>query len=407
MLELFLKYAAMDSKSGVDKETHPTSSGQTEVIRAIKDDLLENGVSEDQFRAFKDGSLLVSFAGAKKGKKVCYAAHVDTSPDAPGGATCIIHDNYQGGDIVLPENGIKIPAADLVGKEGKTIVTASGRTTLGADDKSGVAILNQIARDMANGLIRDYAPVDMWFCVDEEVGQLDISVVQPHIVNSWDAFITLDGGHPQEVDTDCFCGWETFVDFFGESAHPGVDGKKLKPAHYAMARLITELDDHLKTPWESAGMDPFMYVAKATEMTPVHSRAEFYPRSFDPAELPWFHETIVQKAKQIAGKYKVRCKISGKGLMYVGTGTAIKQHPEVLDSIMRVINEVVGEPHGNAVRGGTDGAMANVSYPSLPAPNLGVGMYNFHGVKEFLVVEEMLAMYEVMKRLVPAYADSE
>ena len=95
----------------------------------------------------------------------------------------------------------------------------------------------------------------------------------------------------------------------------------------------------------------------------------------------------------------------GRGLLYVRTGTAIKERPWVLIPIMKVIDKVVGKPRENAVRGGTDGAMVNIKYPDLPAPNLGVGMYNFHGVREFLVVEEMLAMYEVMKLLVPAYAD--
>ncbi len=404
VLDLFLKYATIDSKSGVNKKAHPTSPGQTKLIRMIENDLLAHGVNANQLRVLKDGSLLVHFPGTKNGKTVCYAAHVDTSPEAPGGGKCIIH-NHKGGKIVLPKKGIVIPSKDLAGKKGMTIVTGDGKFIPGAVDKAGVAILVRIARDLAVGVIADHPPVYMWFCVDEEVGQLNIDVVPPKIVRSWDAFITLDGGHPLGVDTDCFCGWETIVEFFGQSAHPGEGGKKLKPAHYAMACLIINLEDHFETPWETDRLLPFVYVADVTEMSAIHARAEIIPRSFEASQLPLFHKKIVQKAKEVAKMYGVRCQISGRGLMYVGTGTAIKKRPEVLVPIMTAIREVVGEPYENSVRGGTDGAMANKKYSDLPAPNLGVGMYNFHGVREFLVVEEMVAMYKVMKRLIPAYAD--
>lgn len=403
VLKLFLRYAAVDSKSGVNKGAHPTSPGQTKLIKMIQDDLMAHGITPNQLRILKDGSLLVHFPGTKKGKTVCYAAHMDTSPEASGGGKCIIH-NYKGGKIVLPKGGIVIPSKDLAGKKGKTIVTGNGKFIPGADDKAGVAILVQIARDLAGGFITaHHPPVYMWFCVDEEVGQLDISVVPPKIVRSWDAFITLDGGHPQGVDTDCFCGWETIVEFFGQSAHPGEGGKKLKPAHYAMAQLIQELEGFFDAPWRSTGLDSFVYVAEVTEMTSVHARAEIIPRSFVSDKLSVFHNKIVAVAKDAAGDYSVTCNISGRGLTYVGTGTAIKNHPEVLVPIRIAIREVVGEPYENSVRGGTDGAMANKKYPDLPAPNLGVGMYNFHGVREFLVVEEMLAMYNVMQKLIPAY----
>ncbi|MFA6423999.1 MAG: hypothetical protein WCV83_01640 [Candidatus Magasanikbacteria bacterium] len=405
VLDLFLKYAAIDTKSGVNEENHPSSVGQTTLIAMIKQDLLASGATEGQFLHFKDGSMLVRFEGTVNGKAICYAAHVDTSPEAAGGATCIIHE-YDGGDIVLPEGDVVISEKDLADKKG-TIVTANGLTTLGADDKAGVAILCQIGSDLANGTIAHHPPVDLYFCVDEEIGQLEIGVVPSEIVGSWSAFITLDGGNPQMVDTSCFNGWETIVEFFGQSAHPGADGENLKPAHYAMARLITELQDTwvVDAPWISRGDAPFIYVSRVGEMTPVHAQAEVMPRSFNAEDLPKFHELIVEITENIVASYGVRCQISGRGLLYVNTATAIKQHPEVLDPIMHAIHEILHTTGENAVRGGTDGAMANMKYPGLPSPNLGVGMYKFHGVREFLVVKEMLAMYEVMKLLVPAYAD--
>lgn len=405
-LKLFLELAKMDSRSGLDMEAHPTSPGQTVVLDRIEEILKAGGVMGDQILHFADGSRLISFVGTKPGKKICYAAHVDSHPDAPGGAKCIVHE-YKGGDIVLPEKGTVISATDknLRQKVGRTIVTASGDTTLSADDKAGVAILVQIMLDLASGKIKDYPSVDFWLCVDEEVGQLDISVVPREIVESWDGLVTLDGENPQNVDTDCFCGWETIITFVGKSAHPGVDGDNLKPAHYALARLINQLEVNENQPWETSGFDSFIYVSEVVEMTVNKAVAKIHPRSFNRDDLPGMHEDVLEIARKAAKHYGVEYEVGGRGLLYVGTGTAIKQHPKILRPILDVVSKVVGQCEEQAVRGGTDGAMINIAYPNLPSPNLGVGMYNFHGVREFLVVEEMLATYEVMKRLVPAYAE--
>ena len=157
-------------------------------------------------------------------------------------------------------------------------------------------------------------------------------------------------------------------------------------------------------PWQTKDLEPFVYVAGVTSTTSVKATAKVYPRSFDPDELPGMHQTVVRLAEKVASRYKVGCEIGGEGLMYVGTGTAIQKSPEILPPIMRTVDEVLGKSTQQSVRGGTDGAMINVDRPDLASPNLGTGMYDFHGTGEFLVVEEMISMYEVMKRLIPAYA---
>jgi len=110
----FLDYAMMDtqSKGGVE-EARPSSDGQTVMLNWIEHELHDGGVADDQRHRLKDSSLLVRFPGTKPGKTICYVAHVDSHPDAPGGAKCIVHDDYPGGDIMLPEGGTIIPATDV------------------------------------------------------------------------------------------------------------------------------------------------------------------------------------------------------------------------------------------------------------------------------------------------------
>ena len=413
ILRRFLKYARIDSRSDVKlgeklgKGQGPSTPGQTEIIKAILSEISPYVVQGRLFISLLgDGSLLLYFPGRRLGYTVCLASHVDTYYGFEGGAKPILNF-YGGGNIKLPKNGKVIPAEDLAGKEGKIIITADGSTTLGADDKAGVAVLVQIALDILWGEITDYGPLYLWFCTDEEIGKLDTEVVPPEIVKSWDILITVDGGNPKDIVTECFSMTDINVEFFGRDAHAGDNGNKIRPANYAICQLVTDIMYKHKTPWGSKDREGFIYASQFGVMTPEYAEVYFCPRSFDLVELNAFYDSIVKTIKKVVAYYGVTYKISENKLTCVNTKNAIDKKMNLLEPIIKALAKAgCDDPRFCAGRYGTDGAMVNLNIPDLPAPDIGTGGYNVHGPLEYLVVEEMYTMYKAIRALLPLYAYS-
>ncbi len=410
-LNRFLSYVKIDSRSDNDKGAElekgegPSTPGQIEVIEAILSELEPYYVpGMMDANILSDGSLLLYFPGKRLGATMCLAAHVDTYYAIPGGANPIIH-HYKGGNIELPKNGKVISADSLAGKEGKTIITTDGSTTLGGDDKAGVAILVQVARDILTSQITDYPPLYMWFCTDEEVSRLDIEVVPPEVVKSWDILITVDGGDPRDIGVECFSITDTIVEFFGQDAHAGDRGYKIKSANYAMCRLVIELETRHKVPWDSHGRDGMVYAAEFDKMRTEHAKVYFCPRSFDLKELAAFNQSIKDTAQKIARYYGVDCKITDDSkLCCINIKEAIDAKRHLVEPISKALAEVgYKDAKPFVARYGTDGSMINVTHPNLPTPDIGTGAYDMHSELEFVVLEEMYDMYRAVRALLPLY----
>lgn len=402
VIERFLRYTKVDTRadSSAPKDQNPSSPGQTEFIAMLRMELEDMDILDEQMIMLEDGSMIVRFPG--EGEGVCLAAHVDTYYGVSGKVTPIVHEPYTGGDVHLPKNGTVIPAKDLKKHLGQSLITSSGDSVLGADDKVGVAIMMQIIKDLQDvpeQMIN--APVDFWFCTDEEIGRLDISLVPEEVRKSWTkGMISLDGGSPQEVDIGCFCGWGTKITFIGQDAHPGVDGKNLKCAHYAAAKLVTDLAmTEYAMPRHSSGMQPFIYVNN-TEGDSSKAVVNCHPRSFDKDELPRMHAFIKGLARTAAQCFGVKWTSAGsKKLMYVSTEPAIEGNPTLKNAIEEVWREMDLDVEWSWVRGGTDGAMANMHEPDLAAPNTSAAMHNIHGEREFSTAEEIKLSYRLHSKL--------
>ena len=404
LLDRFIRYTKIDSHSNIErgKTNSPSTYGQVKMIRMIERELLGGGANPNQLQALSDGSLLVHFVGTGEGKTICLAAHVDTYFGLPGGANPIVHA-YAGGDIVLPEGGVVISESDLAGHAGKTVVTSDGTTTLGADDKSGVAILVQLALDIQKGEIK-HGPLYLWLCVDEEISKMDVRVLPPEIIESLDILITVDGGKPEEVIVECLSDMEVEVEFFGEDAHSAFEGHKLKPAHYAAARLVSKLEDISIVPWKSFGRDGFIYADGFGQMTPSGSKVNFCLRSFESNKLLRYQAMVEAMTSQVARSYGVAFQTRNK-VNCLNIKKAIDTHPHLLAPIVNGFKQVGIDASLCSGRYGTDGAMVNAVYPDLPAPDIGTGGYNVHSLKEFLVVEEMYVIYEALKAILPLYLE--
>jgi tripeptide aminopeptidase len=309
---------------------------------------------------------------------------------------------YEGADIVLPHDNIIIPAADLTGLEGKSIITADGTSLLGADDKAGVAALVTLAESLlAHRPV--HGPVTLWFCVDEEIGEVGVKFLPEGVADQWDVFWTVDGKELSTVDIGCFYGAKILVQFVGNDAHPGVAGSALRPAHYAAADFLSLLAIG-PTPWTTSGEEPFIYVPALSNATAGKTDVIVYPRTFNPEDFPGLHTRIEEAATAAARRFGVEVKVGETEVMYVSTEAAISAKPHLVEPGLTALRECGFPVKTHRIRAGTDGAMLNKTYPGIPAPNLGTGSGNLHGCREFLVEDQLWQVPDVLRDMVGRYA---
>ncbi|MFA5126806.1 MAG: M20/M25/M40 family metallo-hydrolase [Patescibacteria group bacterium] len=408
VIERLLKYARVNTRSlqamPGEELPHPSSPEQVVLIDLLLSELSDMGVPSNWTRKLEDASFLIEIPateGHENAPHVVLAAHVDTYFGCPGGANPIIHE-YQGGDIALPNDNVVIPASDLAGLEGKGIITADGTTLLGGDDKCGVAaIMTFIESMLAHNL--PHGPLTIWICTDEEVGEVGVKFLPSGTAEKWDFFWTVDGERLEVVDIGCFYGSSVDVEFIGNDSHPGVSGHSLKPAHYAACRFVDQLG-LAPTPWRTSGEESFIYVPSLPACTAGKSTIKVFPRTFRQEEIPEMRETIRLVAEEAASHYGVQAVVSEAKILYVSTEVAIDQNRHLLQPGLDAIRKFWVEPKLHRVRAGTDGAMLNMTYPKIPSPNMGAGARNLHGVREFVVREELQLVPEIISEMIGIYA---
>lgn len=409
VLDRFLEYTRVDTRSvqhvpGVEP-IRPSSPGQTLLIGMVTAELLEMGVPEDRIQKLADGSILVHFPPTSEGlanaPHACFAAHVDTYFGCPGLAKPMIHD-YKGGDIALPNDGIVIPAIDLAGFEGKRVITADGTSLLGADDKAGAAALVTLAESLLANR-PEHGPVTMWFCVDEEIGEVGVNYLPAGVADQWDIFWTVDGKELSTVDVGCFYGARVIVKFIGNDAHPGVAGDALRPAHYAAGEFLARLANG-PNPWTTGGEEPFIYVPELFKATAGKTDVIVYPRTFNPNDFPALHTRIKEAATAASIRFGVRVEVGETEILYVSTEAAINAKSHLVEPGLVALRECGFDVRTHRIRAGTDGAMINMKYPDMPAPNLGTGSGNLHGCREFLVEDHLWLVPDLLRDMVFRYA---
>lgn len=409
VIKRFIRYVSIDTRSvqivpGVEP-VHPSSHGQTVLINMLLDELHDLKVPESWVKQLNDGSFLVQIPasqGFESAPHIALAAHVDTYFGCPGDVKPLIHD-YSGGDLALPNNSEVIPAADLQGLEGKRIITSDGTSLLGSDDKAGVAAIMTFIENMMKHDLR-HGPLTVWICTDEEVGEVGVAFLPDDTAEQWDCFWTVDGEELEAVDVGCFFGAGVDVEFMGNDSHPGTKGDSLRPAHYAACDFVARLGREAPVPWQTSEKESFIYVPELAAMSASKSLVKIIPRTFDQEEIPKVWKRIKNIADSSAMFYGVKVRVDAAKLHYVSTEVAIKSKLHLLRPALEALKELGITPKLKHVRAGTDGAMLNMTHPNIPAPNMGTGGRNLHGVREFVVVDELELIPEVLAAMVRSYA---
>lgn len=388
VVQRFLRYVRMNTQgySGADVSKRQESLARQQAFFAVLQEDF-SGVPSEWISQY-DTLLMVAIPagpGYENAPHAVFATHVDTHYDCSGQVTPIIQE-YHGGDLRLPNDNVTIAEADLSPFIGQTIITADGTSLLGGDDKAGVAACVEAILGLTKDLVGNHGPVTFLFCTNEEIGELDVSVLPPEVVESWDIFWTVDGEQVGVIDIGCFICQVITVKFKGESSHPGVAAKNLKPAHLAASQFVNFFFSR-RLPMFASGSESFYYF-NSIQGNAAAAEVVCMPRAYDADEAAEMLQTISGWANGVIEPFGVTVEIENR-LVCVNTAKAIETQQSLLDVGLKAHEEYGFGVELIKSRGGTDGGMINVKYPDLPAPNMGAGGFNFHSLREFVVADQL------------------
>ena len=391
------RYAAIDSQSDADSPSAPSTAIQLDVLRLLKTELEEIGAADVTLTEY--GTVLATIPGTVTGPTVGFLAHVDTAPqfNATGVKPRVIK-GYNGGAISFPD------APDLTlspeefpylgEKLGHDIITASGTTLLGADDKAGVAIIMTAARHLLAHPEIPRPTLRIAFTPDEEIGR-GVSSRLPKDLGA-DFAYTFDGGAVGEIEYETFSADGATVTITGVSIHPGYATGKLVNAIHLAAKIIDTLPQATLTPETTSGRDGFIH---ATDMTGGSSemRIKFILRDFERDGLAAKGALLKQVCETIAAtepRARITCEITPQ---YRNMRYWLENDMTPVD-LARTASRALGiEPVSVPIRGGTDGS--RLTEMGIPCPNLFTGMQNIHGPLEWISVQDMALATRLMLEL--------
>lgn len=402
VLDRFLRYVQIETAGDRTSNTTPSSESQWTLLRLLADELKQLGVSEVVLT--KHGYVLGTIPATTKKKTptVAFFAHVDTSPDFSGaGVKPLVHRRWNGKAIVLPDDPRQVidPAKypEMKRYVGNDLVTASGRTLLGADNKAGVAVIVSLADHLLQHPEIDHGPIRICFNPDEEIGRgvdkLDLGALAA------DVAYTLDGENPGEVNWETFSADEATLTIEGVSTHPG-EGRKYKmvSAVKLAARLIAALPGENNNPETTDGRQGFIHVVEMKGNV-AGAEVRFILRDHDDGLLREKGDRLRGLVKGLqAAEPRAKFKLHFTQ-QYRNMGNWLRDNMLPVELACRAMQAVGLSSTSVPVRGGTDGS--RLTARGLPTPNLFTGQHNLHGPHEYICVQDMelsvLALVELAK----------
>ncbi len=401
-----LRYVQIDTESDEASTTVPSTARQLDLLKLLQQELEALGASN--VRLNDQGFVIASVpATIDDGSvpRVALLAHVDTAAQFCGtGVKPLVHRSYDGSPIVLPDDPTQVlsPAvAPYLGKKiGDDIVTASGTTLLGADDKAGVAIIMTLVEHLLAHPEIPHGEIRVCFTPDEEIGSginhLDVAELDV------DFAYTLDGAELGCLVYETFSADKAVVTITGVSAHPGAAFGKMVNALQLAAKIIDALPQHTRTPATTQGREGFLHVYQV-EGTATNAKLSFILRDFELEGLARHGELLQAVCAAVqAGEPRARitCTITPQ---YRNMRYWLEHDMRPVDVAMRAMREVGIEPIVAPTRGGTDGS--RLTERGVLTPNLFTGMQNIHGPLEWISLQDMAKAVEVCVALVRTLAE--
>mgnify|MGYP001815295007 FL=1 len=399
-VERFLEYVKIDTQSSEESETYPSTPGQLDLLVKLRDECEAMGLSDVTMD--KNGYVFATVPATSDKADVPvigFLAHVDTSPEMSGkDVKPLFHRNYDGGDIVLPDEPSAVIEAEnnpaLADQVGKDLITASGTTLLGADNKAGVAEIMAAAEYLLAHPEIPHGPVRIGFTPDEEVG----TGTRYFDVDAFGAYCayTMDGETLGELQVETFSADSMTVNFHGFNTHPGFARGKMVNAIKVAAHFIDSLPREGLSPETTDGYDGFVHpytLNAGVERTSV----KFIVRDFDENGLKEKENLLGQLAREAVLRFPGASVDTIVEESYRNMKEVLDHYPDVRDNAIEAIRRAGLTPRVEPIRGGTDGS--KLSFMGLPTPNIFAGEHNFHSRFEWISTYDMHKAVEVIIEL--------
>jgi tripeptide aminopeptidase len=397
VLERFLRYVQYDTQSDERSNTYPSTDKQLVLLRDLATELRALGVTD---AAVDEHGYVMATIPATDARRdvpaIGFIAHVDTSPEMSGaGVKPIVHKAYDGRDLVLPDDPDAVlrlrDIPELGDQIGHDIVTASGTTLLGADDKAGVAEIMTAAAWLVAHPEIPHGTVRIAFTPDEEIGggtkHFDVAAFGAAFA------YTLDGGPRGEIESESFSADAMTITFHGFNTHPGYARGRMVNAIKIAAAFIDALPKDALSPETTDGYDGFVhpYIVQAgVDRTSV----KLIVRDFVTAALTEKEALLSTLAERVTARFAGARVALAIEEQYRNMREILDRHPEVVERARDAIRRAGLQPRSKPIRGGTDGS--RLSFMGLPTPNLFAGEHNFHSRLEWVSVQDMEKAVEVI-----------
>lgn len=387
--ERFLRYVQVDTQSDPLSPTCPSTEKQKNLGRMLRDELQSMGITDAEL---DEHGYLYATIPANTGKEVpviCFCSHMDTSPDCSGaGIKPIIHRNYQGTDIVLPDNPNVVirptEHPDLQQQIGNDIITASGTTLLGADDKAGVAEIMTTAHLLMTYPEIRHGTIKLLFTPDEEIGR---GVDKVNLTKLGADFgYTVDGETAGSIEDETFSADAVTITISGVSVHPGFAKGKLRNAMKIAAEIIARLPVDRLSPESTSGREGFVHPV-AIRGSVEQATIDLIVRDFSDQNLR-LHEAELETIVKTVLSHYPDCSYHFQVIeQYRNMKQVLDRQQQVMDIGEEAIRRAGMQPIRRSIRGGTDGS--RLSFMGLPCPNIFAGGHAFHGRQEWVSVQDM------------------
>ena len=395
----FLRYVQYDTQSDPASATFPSTAGQKNLAELLVNELQEMGVRDAMLDEWGYVYATIEATTTEPLPVICFCAHMDTAPDCSGsGVKPIVHRNYRGQALVLPDDPSQVIREEehpyLRDKHGHDIITASGTTLLGADDKAGVAIIMDLANFLMTHPDIQHGKVRILFTPDEEIGKGTNHVDLKKL--GADFGYTLDGGELGSLESETFCADEIKVTIRGVIVHPGYAKDKLVNALKVASALLAALPSKGLSPETTAGREGFIHplsIEGLAEVCTLH----FLIRDFTVTGLQEKEEILQLLLQEVIGRFPgARCEWV-KTEQYRNMKEVLDHHPHVVRLAEEALQRAGLSVQSESIRGGTDGS--RLSFMGLPCPNLFAGQQLIHSKREFVSVQDMQKAVEVLVHL--------
>ncbi len=405
--ERFMRYVQIDTQSDPEATQFPSTQKHKALATILVQELLEMGITD----AMQDANgyvfaTLPSTSTKTNIPTICFCSHMDTAPDCSGAnVKPILHSKYTGSPITLPDDATQIITTEahpyLKEKIGDDIITASGLTLLGADDKAGVAIIMDTARYLIAHKNIIHGDIRILFTPDEEVGR-GVEGLDMKVLNA-DYGYTLDGGELGALEGDTFSADGVTITIHGVSAHPGYAKGKMVSAIKIASEFIDALPKNSWSPETTEDTQGYVH--------PMHVEGQiekmilkFIIRDFTTAQLQEHEAKLKEVLDAVMAKHPKATAEFKVHEQYRNMREILDQHPQVMQHAETAMNRANVKPLKMLVRGGTDGS--RLSFMGMPCPNIFTGEMAIHSKHEYVSVQDMNKAVDTLVELVQVWEEN-